>query len=201
MALAARSPACVGLVLVGSYAKGTGDRVSDLDLVAFVREGAAQEFLRSADAVLDNGEVLHSYGGDQGARGAFRKLVYLDFASCELHAFNLPTDFVLRRPYIVLWDPQNCVAGLVGAGDPIRHEDFEPYPHGDDGLIWELVDCIKWLRRVRLLRHQEQHRTRPRDQRQQREAQAVVARQVGQHAGHHRAQRSGPWRRSRPTGP
>jgi hypothetical protein len=150
MALAARSPACVGLVLVGSYAKGTGDRVSDLDLVAFVREGAAQEFLRSADAVLDNGEVLHSYGGDQGARGAFRKLVYLDFASCELHAFNLPTDFVLRRPYIVLWDPQNCVAGLVGAGDPIRHEDFEPYPHGDDGLIWELVDCIKWLRRGRV---------------------------------------------------
>jgi hypothetical protein len=24
-----------------------------------------------------------------------------------------------------------------------------PYPHGDDGLIWELVDCIKWLSRGR----------------------------------------------------
>jgi hypothetical protein len=182
MALAARSPACVGLVLVGSYAKGTGDRVSDLDLVAFVREGAAQEFLRSADAVLDNGEVLHSYGGDQGARGAFRKLVYLDFASCELHAFNLPTDFVLRRPYIVLWDPQNCVAGLVGAGDPIRHEDFEPYPHGDDGL--SDYPAVAWCSGFFAIRNSSEPGAR--DQRQHREAAAVVAGQVGQHAGHHR---------------
>jgi hypothetical protein len=30
------------------------------------------------------------------------------------------------------------------------HEDFEPYPHGDDGLIWELVDCIKWIKRGRV---------------------------------------------------
>jgi hypothetical protein len=150
LALAARSPACAGLVLVGSYARGTGDRVSDLDLVAFTRDGAAQDFLHSAGTVLDNGELLDSYGGDQGARGAFRKLVYLDFSSCELHVFNLPTDFILRRPCIVLWDPQDCVAGLLGDGEPIRHEDFEAYPHGDKGLIWELVDCIKWLRRGRV---------------------------------------------------
>lgn len=76
--------------------------------------------------------------------------MYLDFASCELHAFELPTEFVLRRPCIVLWDPQYRVNALIGAGEPVRHEDFEPYPHGDTGLIWELVDCIKWLRRGRV---------------------------------------------------
>ncbi len=149
LALAQQNPACVGLALVGSYAQGRGDRVSDLDLVAFVRDADARDFLRSADAVLDNGELLHSYARMEDAQRAFRKLVYLDFASCELHVFALPTTFVLRRPYLALWDPQGILATLVGEGAPIRHEDFEAYPDGDDGLVWELVDCIKWLRRGR----------------------------------------------------
>lgn len=149
LAIARDNPACVGMALVGSYAKGQGDRVSDLDLVAFVQDADARDFLRAADAVLDNGALLHRYGRDDGSQRAFSKLVYLDFASCELHVFRLPTTFVLRRPFVALWDPQGLLATLVGEGEPIRHEDFEPYPDGDDGLVWELVDCIKWLRRGR----------------------------------------------------
>lgn len=147
--IARDNPACVGMALVGSYAKGQGDRVSDLDLVAFVQDADARDFLRAADAVLDNGALLHRYGRDDGPQRAFSKLVYLDFASCELHVFRLPTTFVLRRPFVALSDPQGLLATLVGEGEPIRQEDFEPYPDGDDGLVWELVDCIKWLRRGR----------------------------------------------------
>lgn len=111
--LAQSSPECAGLALVGSYAKGCGDRVSDLDLVAFVRDADARDFLHSADAVLDNGELLHAYGRSTGPQRAFRKLVYLDFSSCELHVFRLPTDFVLRQPYIPLWDPGAQLSSLV----------------------------------------------------------------------------------------
>jgi hypothetical protein len=37
----------------------------------------------------------------------------------------------------------------VVEGEPIRHEDFAAYEYGDEGLIWELVDCIQWLSRGR----------------------------------------------------
>ena len=74
---------------------------------------------------------------------------YLDFASCELHAFNQRATFKLRRPYLSVWNPQGLLETLEVDEEPPRHETFEPYPHGDPGLIWELVDCIKWLRRGR----------------------------------------------------
>jgi len=90
------------------------------------------------------------YSGTHGSRGSFRKYVYLDFASCELHAFDLPTDFKLRRPYIAVWDPRNLLETCVVEGEAPGQEEFDAYQHGDEGLVWELVDCIKWLRRGRV---------------------------------------------------
>jgi hypothetical protein len=148
--LCARTPACLALCLVGSYAKGCGDRVSDLDLAAFVLDGRADEFIEQAHEVLAVDELLDQYAGAYGSRGRFRKYVFLDFTSCELHAFSVPTDFRLRRPFIAVWDPSDFLSGLVVEGEPPKHEDFDAYQHGDEGLIWELVDCIKWLKRGRV---------------------------------------------------
>ncbi len=82
-------------------------------------------------------------------KGYFRKYVYLDFSSCEIHAFGVPTTFKLRRPFVAVWDPGDFLSGLVTDEPPPRHEEFDAYPRGDAGLIWELVDCIKWIRRGR----------------------------------------------------
>lgn len=54
-----------------------------------------------------------------------------------------------QHPYLPIWDPANLLASYVVDGEPIRHEDFAAYEYGDEGLIWELVDCIKWLCRGR----------------------------------------------------
>ena len=143
-------PDCLAVALVGSFAQGCGDRVSDLDLAAFTPRGAARGFIDRADRVLATEDLLHQYTGAHGERGCFRKYVYLDFSSCELHAFEVPTDFKLRRPYVAVWDPSGFLATREVEDPAPRHEDFEAYPHGDDGLIWELVDCIKWLKRGRV---------------------------------------------------
>lgn len=146
--LCERSPGCCGLALVGSYAKNQGDRISDLDLVAFFRQGTAGIYLSEAHQLLASHDLVSSYSG-RFKDGAFRKYVFLDFSSCELYALNLPTDFRLYRPYLPVWDPTGLLARLEVDGAPPRHEDFEAYPHGDDGLLWELFDCIKWLKRGR----------------------------------------------------
>lgn len=149
-ALCEADPSCVAVALVGSFAKGCADRISDLDLAAFTRGAGARDFIDRADRVLASEPVLDKYCGGDGHTASFRKYVYLDFASCELTAFNVPTTFKLRRPYLPVWDPSDFLASCEVPGPTPRHEDFEPYQHGDDGLIWELVDCIKWLKRGRV---------------------------------------------------
>jgi predicted nucleotidyltransferase len=148
--LAERSPACLALALVGSYAQGKGDRISDLDLLAVVAEGGSAAFIEQAHAVLSSSDVLHDCAGAFRGKGCFRKYVFLDFSSCELAAIDAGAAPRLWRPFVAVWDPQDRLDGYVVEGPPPRHEDFEPYPHGDDGLIWELVDCIKWIKRGRM---------------------------------------------------
>lgn len=147
--LCERSPHCLGLALVGSFAQGCADRLSDLDLAAFVADNREAEFMEQAHELLSRDHVLNEYGQHRPAVVAFRKYVYLDFASCEFHAFNSRAPFRLRRPFVAVWDPTGFLQTLVVDEPPPPHESFEPYPHGDEGLVWELVDCIKWLSRGR----------------------------------------------------
>ncbi len=147
--LAEADPRVLAMCLVGSYAKGTGDRVSDLDLVAFAAEGHAQSLLQAAYDVLRQAEVLNQFTGTHRAGGSFRKLVYLDFSSVEFHVFEANSPFRLKRPYLAVWDPHQLLQTYVVDGEPVRHEDFAAFEYGDEGLIWELMDCIKWLSRGR----------------------------------------------------
>jgi hypothetical protein len=142
--------ACIAAALVGSFAKGSGNRLSDLDLVAFTTRGEEQSFVERADRVLATHDLLHGYSGRHGTSSCFRKYAYLDFSSCELYAVDVDAPFRLFRPYLSLWDPSGYLAGREVDGLAPKHEDFEPYPHGDDGLIWELVDCIKWIKQGRV---------------------------------------------------
>ena len=147
--LAEKNAQILAIVLVGSYAKCIGDRVSDLDLVAIAAHGESDSVLRAAHDVLSDAEVLNQFTGAHSAGSAFWKLVYLDFSSVEFHVFEPDTKFRLKRPYLSVCDPSSLVEAYVVDGQPVRHEDFAAYEYGDEGLIWELVDCIKWLSRGR----------------------------------------------------
>jgi predicted nucleotidyltransferase len=155
VALAGHDPRLLALSLVGSYARGTGDRLSDLDLVAIAAPGAAEAVLQAAQHLLGRAPVLNRFTGRHAAGGRFCKLVFLDFSSVEFHVFEPDTAFRLKRPWLPVWDPSQLLPGYVVDGEPIGHQDFAAYEHGDEGLIWELVDCIKWLSRGRqgLARH------------------------------------------------
>jgi predicted nucleotidyltransferase len=147
--LCEESPECIAVALVGSFAQGRGDRISDLDLAAFVANDSEAEFMDRANEILARDELLNAYGEVRPGEVAFRKYVYLDFSSCEFHAFNMNTPFKLRPPYVAVWDPSDFLASLVVNEPPPRHETFEAFPHGTAGLIWELIDCVKWLQRGR----------------------------------------------------
>lgn len=137
------------MLLVGSYARGNADRLSDLDLVAIAEHGKSPAVLNAAHEVLAGSNVLNEFTGKHPSGGVFWKIVYFDFSSVEFHVFEPGTPFKLKRPYLPVWDPGSLLPAYVVDGEPIRHSDFAAYEYGDEGLIWELVDCIKWLSRGR----------------------------------------------------
>jgi hypothetical protein len=126
---------CLAAALMGSSARGCGDRISDLDPVVFVRAGQAQHFLAAAHGLLGAGDVLEQFGGHYDRCGCFRKVVYRDFTSCEPHVFDATSSFRLRRPCVAVRDPLDRLGRFVAEGDPVRREDFAAYEYGDDGLI------------------------------------------------------------------
>jgi len=79
-ALRVCTPGCLGLALMGSYAKRSGDRVSDLDLVAFLANGAAAAYLEQAHQLLLSEAFVNAYSGRLRNDGAFSKYVFLDFS-------------------------------------------------------------------------------------------------------------------------
>jgi hypothetical protein len=140
---------CLALALVGSFAQRRADRISDLDLVAFVSSNDGQALMQQADRLLRRDDLVQCYGRNVPGKAEFGKYVYLDFSSCEFFVFPPGVSFKLWRPFVAVWDPNHHLQSLVAEGPPPKHETFEPYPHGDEGLIWELIDCVKWLQRGR----------------------------------------------------
>ncbi|MFN8945895.1 MAG: nucleotidyltransferase domain-containing protein, partial [Pseudobdellovibrionaceae bacterium] len=86
-------------VIVGSFARGNPDRFSDIDLVAFAEkdcfELAAQELFEPKFF-----PTMHTFGKDFTPNVKFKKTIYDNFVSAEIHLFSSTFDFKLRKPYI-----------------------------------------------------------------------------------------------------
>jgi len=135
------------IVLVGSLVSGKGDRVSDADIVVFTCDSYHQQ---SADAYRRfeaDKEVIYFFENHGPGLTKFRKYLFGDLTSAEIHCMDLSAPFRLSDPFQVLIDKDGVVAERTTDAPPISHEDFPAYENGDMGLIWELVDCIKWLSR------------------------------------------------------
>lgn len=140
-------PACLGAAVCGSLADGRGDSLSDVDLVVYCEAGAASGLLeRLAEAAVDR-PVVHRLCGRHDRHSVFEKLILDDWSSFELHVVEPTTRMRLRPPYIELLDRDDTLAGRRSPDKPIGRDTLRPDAHGDDGLVWELFNCIKWLRR------------------------------------------------------
>ncbi|WP_409340052.1 nucleotidyltransferase domain-containing protein [Paraburkholderia sp. CI2] len=64
MAAALReSPECAGAVVVGSFAKDSADRLSDIDLVVFCLEGAGHSLLQTIIKQFAPSKILFTFDG------------------------------------------------------------------------------------------------------------------------------------------
>ncbi|WP_184041114.1 nucleotidyltransferase domain-containing protein [Paraburkholderia sp. Cpub6] len=57
------SPGCAGAVVVGSFAKDSADRLSDIDLVVFCPEGAGHSLLQTIIKQFAPSKILFTFDG------------------------------------------------------------------------------------------------------------------------------------------
>ncbi|MCH8552043.1 MAG: hypothetical protein LAT62_08915, partial [Natronospirillum sp.] len=137
----------VAAVLLGSLAAGKGDRVSDADIIAFTQN----DFHRTISSCLAcfeaDKEIFYSLDGSREDQYFFKKYIFTDLTSAEIHFMDASEPFSISRPFKVLFDKGDIVASRLTDEPAPKHKDFPVYTSGDEGLIWELFDCIKWLSR------------------------------------------------------
>ncbi|TDM05524.1 MAG: hypothetical protein C4K60_12240 [Ideonella sp. MAG2] len=138
---------CFGAVLVGSFAKGQADRVSDLDLVLFCDEDTGQDVLASVRNMIPIEEVFSEFYGSHGVGSPFVELILYNFTSIEIHAIAPKTKFTVKRPYIELVNRDGYLESRLSDKTAPTRDDLVPYRHGQEWLPWELFNCMKWLSR------------------------------------------------------
>jgi hypothetical protein len=91
-----------GLIAIGSFATGSADEASDLDLIAVVAADAFEQVWTAREEFEPQGVV---FGWDQtddlGVEEGVRKFLTVDMVKVEL-VFTTGRDFVLAEPYVVL---------------------------------------------------------------------------------------------------
>ena len=140
-------PRCLGAAVGGSLASGSADEMSDVDLVVYCEVGTAQSTLRKLSLAAADRPVVHRHAGNHDAHSVYEKVILRDWTSYEIHVIEPTTRMRLRPPYVKIVDRSGYLASRVAEEKPIGRGTARPYVNGDDGLVWELFNCVKWLRR------------------------------------------------------
>lgn len=139
------SPDCTGAVVVGSFAKGTADRLSDIDLVAFCSGGAGHSLFQTIQQQIAPTNVFITFNGAHDPDSPFQKLIFNDLTSIEFHVISPDTELTLEQPFVEIVNWDRCLESRTSSRPAPTEQDLTVFRYGDRFLAWELFSCLKWL--------------------------------------------------------
>lgn len=138
---------CLGAAVGGSLAESRGDRLSDVDLLVYCEEGAAGDILQNLSDVAADRPVVHRLTGKHDSSSVYEKVILDDWSSYELHVVEPSTRMRLAPPYLEVLNRNDHLTSRVDTQKQIGRSTVKPLSSGEEGLVWELFNCMKWLRR------------------------------------------------------
>jgi predicted nucleotidyltransferase len=139
------SPICTGAALVGSFAKGSADRLSDIDLVVFCSEGAGHSLLNTVREQIAPLNAIFTLEGSHGSGSPFQKLIFEDFTSIECHVIAPDTELTLEHPFVEVANRGRYLESRTSSTSAPMDRDLTVFRYGERMLAWELFNCLKWL--------------------------------------------------------
>jgi len=141
---------CLGAAVGGSLADDRGDQLSDIDLLVYCEAGAATELLRMLSEAAADKPVVYRLNGQHDGSSVYEKVILEDWSSYEIHVVEPSTRMRLAPPYLEVVDRDNYLASRIDTQRQIGRGTVAPLSSGESGLMWELFNCMKWLRRGEL---------------------------------------------------
>lgn len=140
-----KSPDCTGAVVVGSFAKESADRLSDIDLVAFCSEGGTHSLLQTINQQIAPSKVLFTFDGMHDPDSPFQKLIFEDMSSVEFHVVSPRMELTVEQPFIEIVNRDSYLESRTSSRLATSKRDMTVFRYGDRFLAWELFNCLKWL--------------------------------------------------------
>jgi predicted nucleotidyltransferase len=140
-------PDCLGAVVVGSVAEDRADHMSDVDFIVYCEPHATAQLFTTLSEVAADRPVVHRLQGRHDPSSPFERVILEDWSSYEIHVVAPSTRMRLRPPYVELINRRSYLETRLSEDKPIGRPNAKPYVNGDAGLVWELFNCVKWLRR------------------------------------------------------
>ncbi|WP_321786605.1 hypothetical protein [Paraburkholderia sp. J94] len=144
------STECIGAAIVGSFAKESADRLSDIDLIAFCSDGTGHSLFRMVGQLISPAEILFAVDGKHSPDSPYRKLIFADMTSIEFHVIAPDTKLELEQPFVEIVNRGLCLESRVSQRHASADRNMTVFRYGDRGLAWELFNCLKWLWRGEL---------------------------------------------------
>lgn len=139
------SPDCMGAAIVGSFAKGSADRLSDIDLVAFCAQGAGHSLFQTIRQQVASSNALFTFDGARDPDSPYQKLIFNDFTSVEFHIISPGIELTLEQPFVEIVNRNACIEARTSSRLAPTEHDMTVFYDGGRFLAWELFTCLKWL--------------------------------------------------------
>jgi len=121
--------------------------MSDVDLLVYCETNAASDILKMLSEIAADLPVVHRLSGQHDSCSVYEKVILEDWSSYELHVVEPSTRMRLAPPYLEVLNHGDYLASRTDDQKPIGRSTAKPLSSGESGLVWELFNCIKWLRR------------------------------------------------------
>ena len=111
-----KEPIYRACAIVGSFAKGSADRISDIDMIVFVTDKKAKAFEIIRD--IEPFSQVEKFVKKHDDTFYFKKTIFENFVRCGSACRGERLFFRLGVPYIALFDHDNFLEGITDKGDP-----------------------------------------------------------------------------------
>jgi len=155
----------VAMSIWGSFARGTADWYSDLDLALVSEDDDVRHVIRTAREIAEaSGPVVAAYPGEHVGEPDMVTVLYEDLLHVDLTAIGLSAFAARRVPTdFMLWERQE-LSSLVGqGGEEVEEQEISPGDLGGmdqkmwtwvwyaqskilRGEVWEAYDSINYMR-------------------------------------------------------
>ncbi|MFW1170229.1 nucleotidyltransferase domain-containing protein, partial [Vibrio parahaemolyticus] len=89
----------VAAVLLGSLAAGKGDRVSDADILVFTKNDFHKSTNECFSTFECDKEIFYQLDGFHNDNAYFKKYIFNDLTSAEIHCLDLSESFNISKPF------------------------------------------------------------------------------------------------------